>query len=230
VLLLLSIAILAAISAAYLRWGTSRRASVAQPPAASAPPQSTATVMLDVTVATIPEPMAAQPAVARLLQSIGSAPGAQADAATVQSWLDQLQTLIDANAATIVSRPRLAVASGQAARLEVQARAGASASDLEIAVTPEAAHGGSVLLDLRIDSKTAEGLLEVWAKEAGLALGPSANLKRDIVVLPGGGAGLAAALRTPLNREGWLLVLVRPSVLMSPAQAIEVPQQRPDGS
>ncbi|HZW10736.1 MAG TPA: hypothetical protein VFF69_12600 [Phycisphaerales bacterium] len=227
VLLLLSIGILAAISAPYLRRGSSGTAGAAQPPAVPAPPRDLPTVMLDFTVATIPELVASQPSVARLLQSIGSASGAQADGAGAQAWLDQLQALVDAKFATIASRPRMAVASGQAARIEVRARAAASASDLEIAVTPEAADGGSVVLGLRIGSKAAEGMLELWAKEAGLSIGPSADLKRDVVVLPGGGVGLAAALRTPLGRDGWLIVIVKPTVIPSAPSITAPPQERP---
>jgi len=225
VLLLLCVGIVALLSAAYLRWTQSPPAPVLDPAAPEQPAADPRALVLDFTVATIPEAAADQPAPARLLQSIGSAPGAQADAPTVQSWLSEISTLARSRLATIQSRPRLTVASGQEAALEVGGSGPSSASSLRIAVTPRLAHGDSVLLDLRIDSKSAEGLLEMWAKEAGLALGATASLEREIVVLPGGGAGLAAAIRSPTGREGWLVVIVVPQVM--PPQEPTGPTEQP---
>jgi len=139
--------------------------------------------------------------------------GSQAGAETLQSWRDQLEALIVAKLAAIETRPTLTVLSGQAATIRVASQGASSERTLEVAVTPEVAHSDSVRLDLRINSTTAEGALQLWAEEAGLALGPSASLERDVVVLPGGGVGLAAAVRTPLGRDGWLVVIVVPSVL-----------------
>ncbi|MFG0314440.1 MAG: hypothetical protein ACF8LL_09680, partial [Phycisphaerales bacterium] len=69
---------------------------------------------------------------------------------------------------------------------------------------------GAIQLRLGVESREASGTLELWAREAGLELGPRAQVEQETLVLPGGGAALAARVRSALGREGWIIVLVQP--------------------
>lgn len=179
----------------------------------SAPEAPREAVSIEFTVATIDRTAALQSAAARFLGAVGGAPGAQGGPDVWQAWVDQLDALVAGGLATIESRPSLTIWSGDSATIQVTSQGVQTASDLKLGATATLGQDGAVSLDLRVSCEQAQGTLELWARDAGLSLGPGASVDRQTVVLPGGGVGLVASIGTPLGQEGWLVVLVKPKAV-----------------
>ncbi|MBK7404497.1 MAG: hypothetical protein IPJ41_07635 [Phycisphaerales bacterium] len=189
--------------------------TAADPDAPVQPPSPVRTVALQFLVATVPSGAGRRPDVARLLQSIDAAPGAQAGAEPFNAWLGQIQSLAGAGVITIESRPTLVVRSGQTATIGVSSQTAAGSESLSITATPELGESDAVALDIRCRAGRAENAVERWTQDSSFPLGPHTDLARQTVVLPGGGAALLGAVRTPLGREGTLIVMVTPEALAS---------------
>ena len=176
-------------------------------------------VMLRFTIASLSSAAAQNPEAAAYLDTVGRAPGSQAGGETFAKWREQLDGLVGPGLATIESSPVMTVYSGQQASLRIGSQGPNSVSELGLTVVPDAGAGGPITLDLAVESERADGKVELLARDLGLSLGPSGKIERETVVLPGGGAGLVLAVRSPLGADGYVVVLVSASASPAPAKS-----------